>query len=124
MTATAVDQFVPTGMTLEEYQEQSRTTAVYPGKGEFQGLAYCVLGMCGEAGECANDVKKMSRDDRTLRKPERIERIVDEVGDLMWYVAQTCSELGISLQTVIEMNREKLKSRQVRGTLHGDGSRR
>lgn len=112
------------GMTLTEYQYQSKETAVYIGRGEWQGLAYCTLGLTGEAGEIANDVKKMNRDDRTTRKPERVERILDELGDLMWYLAQTCTELGISMQTVMEMNREKLKSRQERGVLHGDGSKR
>lgn len=112
------------GMTLEEYQRQSSETAVYAGKGEWQGLAYCVLGLVGEAGEVANDVKKMNRDDRTMRKPERIEAVLDELGDLMWYAAQSCTEIGVSLQLVIEMNREKLRSRQERNVLHGDGSRR
>jgi len=112
------------GMSVNEYQAQSATTAIYPGKGEWAGLAYTTLGLTGEAGEAANDVKKMARDDRTTRKPERIERLIDELGDCMWYMAQTCTELGISLQTIMEMNREKLKSRQERGVLRGDGSKR
>ena len=112
------------GMTLTEYQDFTKTTAIYPGKGEWAGLAYTTLGLAGEAGEAANDVKKMARDDRTIRKPERMERIFDELGDAMWYAAQTCNELGVSLQTVMEMNVEKLKSRKERGVLRGDGSKR
>lgn len=112
------------GMSLDEYQIQSKETAVYVGKGEWMGLAYCILGLTGEAGEVANDVKKMNRDDRTTRKPERVERVMDELGDLLWYFVATCTELGVSAQTIMEMNREKLKSRQTRGVLHGDGSKR
>jgi NTP pyrophosphatase (non-canonical NTP hydrolase) len=50
-------------MKFSDYQEQATATAVYPGQGEFLGLTYAALGLNGEAGECAEKVKKTWRDD-------------------------------------------------------------
>jgi hypothetical protein len=45
-------------MNADEFQEGCTTTAIYPGQGEWTGLAYAALGLAGEAGEVANTVKK------------------------------------------------------------------
>ena len=50
--------------------------------------------------------------------------MLKELGDVLWYVANTATELGVSLQYVAELNVEKLRDRQKRGVLHGSGSDR
>lgn len=108
-------------MTLNEYQEQSKATAIYP---KEQGLAYVSLGLSAEAGEVANKVKKIIRDDNGVLSPERAESIGAELGDVLWYVAQIATELGVNLSDVAEQNLEKLQSRMDRGKLQGSGDTR
>jgi len=54
-------------MDFTVYQARATETAVYPGQGEFTGLAYAALGLCGEAGETGEQIKKTWRDDRGTR---------------------------------------------------------
>jgi NTP pyrophosphatase (non-canonical NTP hydrolase) len=109
-------------MTLDEYQETSRGTAVYPDIGK--NLVYPTLGLCGETGEFAEKVKKSIRDDGGKITPERKEQMVKELGDVLWYLSAVAHELGISLGDVAKLNIEKLASRQKRDTLQGSGDNR
>lgn len=103
-------------MNFNEYQKESAQTAVYPGIGEFTGLAYAALGVCGEAGEVAEQVKKMWRNEGEITD-ERRTKILDECGDVLWYVARVCSELGFDMDTVAKMNIEKLAERKRKNAL-------
>ncbi len=107
-------------MDIRDYQRSTPTTAVYVGKGEIRGLSYVTMGLCGEAGECANQVKKILRDDNTSRTPERLAKIEDEVGDTLWYLAQLCNELGLDLDSIARSNLAKLAVRHKAGQVHGD----
>jgi NTP pyrophosphatase (non-canonical NTP hydrolase) len=109
-------------MTFADYQQRSRATAVYPGAGD--NLLYPTLGLCGEAGEVAEKVKKMVRDDAGVLTPERREALAKELGDVLWYVAQVATEAGLDLSDVAGANLEKLLSRQERGVLQGSGDER
>ena len=109
-------------MNFAEYQGFARETAVYPDVGH--NITYAVLGLCGEAGEVAEKVKKAIRDDHGTIHPERKEAIKKELGDLLWYIAATCSELDISLEDVATGNLNKLASRAQRGVLKGSGDNR
>jgi NTP pyrophosphatase (non-canonical NTP hydrolase) len=111
-------------MNFSEYQEQAKATAVFPGRGEFMGLAYCALGFAGEAGETANQVKKIARDDQTSRTPERLAKISHEIGDTLWYAAMLCNQLGLSLNEIAATNLAMLEARAHAGQLHGDGWKR
>jgi NTP pyrophosphatase (non-canonical NTP hydrolase) len=104
------------------YQEQAKRTAVYPVamKGEIVGKDYVALGLCGEAGEVANQVKKIHRDDNTSLTDDRKRVIRDELGDVLWYVAMICNEFGFSMEVVAQANLDKLADRAERGALHGD----
>ena len=82
---------------LSEYQQLSRRTAQYP---RDAWLAYPALGLAGEAGEVAEHAKKAIRDDGGLVTDERRGAIAKELGDVLWYVAQIASELGLSTSTV------------------------
>lgn len=108
-------------MTFKEYQEQSKATAIYP---KDQGLAYVSLGLSAEAGEVANKVKKIIRDDSGELSPERAQSIADELGDVLWYASQIATELGTDLGEVAQKNLDKLNSRKERGQLQGSGDNR
>ncbi len=108
-------------MDLSEYQRQSRRTAEYPREA---WLAYPALGLAGEAGEVAEHAKKAIRDDEGKVSDERKAAMSKELGDVLWYVAQLASELGLSLDDIAEQNLEKLFSRQARGVLSGSGDDR
>lgn len=108
-------------MTLNQYQEQSKATAIYP---KEQGLAYVSLGLSAEAGEVANKVKKIIRDDNSQLTPDKAEAISQELGDVLWYVAQLATELGVNLDDVAQGNLDKLLSRKERGQLQGSGDTR
>lgn len=108
-------------MTFEEYQEQTAKTAIYPGQGSNQGFTYTTLGIANEAGEFVGKVKKLMRDGPGAAS---LEDLMAELGDLMWYVSQSCNELGIALVDVAEGNIEKLTARADAGTLRGSGDDR
>lgn len=87
-------------------------------------LAYLALKLNGEAGEFAELTGKMLRDDIGWMKPERQEKMIFELGDVLWYCANIAECLGVSLETVMRMNSDKLADRQNRGVLTGDGDNR
>jgi NTP pyrophosphatase (non-canonical NTP hydrolase) len=107
---------------FSEYQERSRATAVYPDAGS--NIVYPALGLCGEAGETAEKVKKAIRDDGGTLTEERRAAIAAELGDVLWYAAQLATEAGLDLDEIAEANLDKLASRQRRAVLHGSGDER
>jgi len=107
---------------LSDYQQRSRATAVYPNAGD--NLTYPALGLCGEAGECAEKVKKAIRDEGGELSEERRAALAAELGDVLWYVAQLATEAGLDLDALAEDNLAKLMSRQDRGVLQGSGDAR
>jgi len=109
-------------MNFEEYQKVSRETAVYPDKGD--NFIYPVLGLAGESGEVAEKIKKVLRDNNGIIDKERKEKIEKELGDVLWYLAQIATELGLSLDEIASNNIQKLKSRKKRNKLHGSGDNR
>lgn len=109
-------------MNFTEYQTKSRGTAKYPVIGH--GVIYPTLGLVNEAGEVAGKIKKIFRDkDGVIGEAEK-EALKAELGDVLWYIAQVCSELNLSLDEVAEANIEKLLDRQARGKIQGDGDNR
>lgn len=109
---------------LNQYQEGARGTAIYPGQKQFLGLLYTVMGLGGEAGELSNKVKKLIRDHQNHLHEAAREGLINELGDVLWYVAAVSSELGVTLDTVASRNLEKLMGRQAAGTLQGSGDER
>ena len=108
-------------MDLSEYQRQSRRTAEYP---RDAWLSYPALGLASEAGEVAGHAKKAIRDDEGAVSDGRRAAMSKELGDVLWYVAQLATELGLDLDEIAKQNLEKLFSRQARGVLSGDGDDR
>jgi NTP pyrophosphatase (non-canonical NTP hydrolase) len=109
-------------MRISDYQELSRRTATYPGAGD--NIVYPTLGLAGEAGEVAEKVKKLLRDDDGVMSDERREALAGELGDVLWYVAQVATEAGLDLEEIAQGNLDKLLSRQRRGVLSGSGDSR
>lgn len=66
-----------------------------------------VLGLAGESGECCDIVKKNRFQGHELNK----EHLVEELGDVMWYIAETASGLGVTLEEVAQYNLDKLHKR-------------
>lgn len=108
-------------MELNEYQAAALTTAVYP---EDKRIIYPALGMCGEAGEVADKVKKVIRDNNQDFTEEKKNDIAFEIGDVLWYCATMANDIGYSLEQIAQMNIYKLASRKKRGTLSGSGDNR
>ncbi|MBL8097971.1 MAG: nucleoside triphosphate pyrophosphohydrolase family protein [Anaerolineales bacterium] len=109
-------------MNFNDYQTKSRATAKYPVIGH--GVIYPTLGLVNEAGEVAGKIKKIFRDKDGLIGEAEKEALKAELGDVLWYIAQVCSELNLSLDEVAEANIEKLLDRQARGKIQGDGDNR
>ena len=108
---------------FDEYQRLARRTAVYPNLGH--NLWYPALGLNGEAGEVAEKVKKIYRDHNgVINSIETVNDIANELGDVLWYIANIASELEISLGSVAINNISKLQSRAERDKIHGSGDTR
>ena len=108
-------------MNFSDYQSKAKETAIYPD--EFK-VTYPALGLAGEAGEIANKVKKILRDDGGHVTENRRNDLSDEIGDVLWYIAALASDLRLNLDDVAHENIEKLRSRQERNTLQGEGDTR
>lgn len=111
-------------LSFEWYQAVAESTAVYPDKGELGGLLYVVLGLGGEIGEFSNKMKKILRDHGGVLNEELRKGLLEELSDVLWYLSAVCSELGVSLAYVAQLNMDKLQSRQERGVLGGVGDDR
>lgn len=109
-------------MDFNQYQKKSRKTALYPDRGK--NFVYPTLGLVGESGEIAEKVKKIFRDDNGKITKEKREELKKELGDVLWYLAQLCTEFKFSFSDIAKDNIEKLQSRFKRGTLHGSGDNR
>lgn len=120
---------------LDVYQSFAIQNANWPGKGTALGLSYIAGKLNGEAGEMAGQVFKSWRDDDLIETlpsgsivtdtlpPERREKVVKELQDVLWYVAAMAAELGLPLSGLALGNLENLAGRTERGTLQGDGER-
>ena len=106
-------------MNFNEYQKLARSTAVYP---EEHKVVYPALGLCGEAGEVADKIKKTIRGDSSL--DEVTGNIADELGDVLWYLAILADDLGVELEDVAKWNVDKLQRRMKSNKINGDGDNR
>ena len=117
-------------MHLNEYQELSQATAIYPRQFPFQALAYVALGLGGEAGEFQNKAKRLIRGNVATSQSNSIEQqiaredMAEELGDTLWYLAACAHELGYTLQTIATANLVKLQSREERDVIQGEGDHR
>ena len=111
-------------MNFTEYQQGAAKTAIYPSSSPIEALSYVTMGLVGEAGEIANKVKKILRDDAGIVTEGHKRALGVEIGDVLWYLSQLSTELGWDLDWLAANNLEKLRSRAARGTLQGSGDNR
>lgn len=102
---------------FSEYEDFVKSMKVYP---ERHAIVYPALGLCGEAGEISEKIKKWLRKDGELDK----EALLLELGDPLWYITSLADDLGYTLQDVVDANVSKLSSRKERGVLKGSGDHR
>lgn len=109
-------------MNFNEYQIEARKTAIYPNINH--NLCYPTLGLCGESGEVAEKIKKIFRDNNGLVTQEKKLELKKELGDVLWYLSNLSTELGLSLEDIAITNINKLKERMSKNKIHGNGDNR
>jgi NTP pyrophosphatase (non-canonical NTP hydrolase) len=107
---------------FQTYQRESRKTwsviqVDHP-------IVYPTLGLANEVGEVAGKIKKIFRDRGGVITTEDREALKQELGDVLWYFTQICTELDLTLEEVAEANLAKLFSRLERDKIRGDGDNR
>lgn len=108
-------------MEINKYQELALTTKTY---GAGVEIIYPTIKLNGEAGEVAEKVGKVLRDNEGVFSDYIKLEIAKEVGDVLWYCAALASDLGMNLSDIAEMNLAKLASRKERDKIHGSGDNR
>jgi NTP pyrophosphatase (non-canonical NTP hydrolase) len=111
-------------MEANRYQYKTHSTATYPeaGQGSHEAITYTIFGLIGEAGEIANKWKKHLRDGVPFDQVRA--QVLDEAGDVLWYLARLATEFGESLDNVAQDNLDKLTDRKERGVISGNGDNR
>lgn len=97
-------------MTANEYQELAMVT-LNKDLSEKDVLINGVMGLCGESGEVIDVVKKYLAQGHSLDR----EHLIEELGDVAWYLAETATALGVDLESILKMNIEKLRKRYPEG---------
>ena len=97
-------------MTINEYQKLAMTT-LNPALDQRDVLINGVMGLCGEAGEAIDIVKKHLAQGHELDR----EKLIKELGDVAWYLAETAYALDVPLEDVLKRNIDKLKARYPEG---------
>lgn len=92
-------------LSFNEYQRQAYELISDEGKKDM--ITNGVLGLAGEVGECCDIVKKYKYQGHELDKAH----LKDELGDVLWYIAETASGLGLTLEEVAQYNLDKLHKR-------------
>lgn len=126
LTALASTNFVQVGpwihlTDIDVYEKLARETAQ---DNIINNLNYFTLGLAGEAGEIANKVKKVIRDNDGEITEEQKLKIAAELGDVFWYLVGLCRIMGVKPSTVLAGNINKLQDRKKRGTIGGSGDQR
>ena len=106
------------GMDLKQYQRLAQKTSST--KKQEDKLINGGLGLAGEAGEVADLIKKWKFQGHKLEK----EKIMEELGDVLWYAAETAEGLGFDLTEVLKMNISKLRDRYPNGKFEAEKSRK
>ena len=135
----AIDEEVSAEINFDTYQKKAAGTALYPkiivvdseGNHNDADYIYPAIGLGNEAGEVLGKLKKIVRDHQGRYKEAdgvvyemAQELIAAELGDVLWYLAETARVFDVKLSRIAEKNLEKLESRKARGKLQGSGDNR
>lgn len=98
-------------MTPNEYQNEAMKTApdilTLGSRVNKDALNNAALGLCGEAGEFADIMKKYIYQGHPIDS----DHLAKELGDILWYVSLGAAGLGLTLETIMRMNINKLRKR-------------
>jgi NTP pyrophosphatase (non-canonical NTP hydrolase) len=112
-------------MTLDDFQREAESTLSHsPDQWPGGLLPYHALGLAEEAGEVVGKVKKALRRYERLDSPGVKQAVLTELGDVLWYMAAMCHDMGCTLQQVADINIKKRADRQSRGVIKGEGDDR
>lgn len=111
-------------MDIDGYQKKAHTYREEDPAIASSPLLYPVLGLTEEAGEVAGKFAKAVREEGGVITPERFLAVCSELGDVVWFVAEICTCLGVSFSSILEGNLEKLEDRKSRGVIKGNGDNR
>lgn len=117
--------------SLSEYQRKAFQSFKMAGNSQVDE-AHLAFGLLAEAGEIATLYQKMYRGDPSYLdydwdyhlKPEKVELLKKELGDVLWHVSAMALLYGFTLEEIAEVNLQKLKDRAKKGTIRGDGDER
>lgn len=117
-------------LTLKEYQKEAMTTCMPTS----ENFSYMFFNLVGEIGEFASKIAKHIRKDRVVIDESRLllfnldkieeEELKLEIGDCLWQLSGLCSVMGWNLNDIAQQNLDKLKSRQERNVIDGNGDNR
>lgn len=105
-------------MKFEEYEKYAEKTDL--GNGKW----YYALGVCGEAGEIAEKIKKLYRDNKGKYNSVWVSELEKEIGDVLWYLARLAANFDTTLDNCAISNVKKLESRKKRNKINGSGDNR
>lgn len=121
-------------LTMEQYQDAAHKTAIQPqvvlfvrddNFDEDGNWVYPLTGLVGEVGEVSQHVSKAIRDRKGhLSADEDLPKLEKELGDVLWYLSELATQLGLNLDRIATLNLQKLRDRQDRGVLGGSGDTR
>lgn len=109
-------------MNLDEYQELAART-IPTDKEQKMRIAEFSVGICEEAGESAGVIKKVIFHDHPMTD-EKENKLIEELGDVLWHVQAIATELGISLEYIADYNIKKLRKRYPIGFNNVDSLKR
>ena len=102
-------------MNFNQYQNLSQRAAGHLNGGDPKlNLAISTLGLVGEAGEVSEIIKKNLGHGHDIK----IDNVAKELGDVLWYISDIASQLGLNLESIAERNIDKLKARYPEGFSH------
>lgn len=99
-------------MTPNEYQKEALRTASGMSK-EYPRILNGLMGLNGEAGECIDILKKHLYQGHAFDS----EHMAKELGDVAWYLAISAEAIGYDLETIFQMNIDKLRARYPDGSV-------
>jgi len=111
-------------MDVNDYQIQAVRTLIAKPDFELTGkqimTIWCGIGLSGEAGEVANHIKKGIFHQHGID----VEKLSEEIGDVLWYAAALCETLGLEMSDVMQQNIDKLNKRYPNGYTPSDSKER
>ena len=97
-------------MRVDDYQREAMTL-LNPALTEKDVLMNALMGLCGESGEAIDVMKKHLFQGHPLDRA----KLLKELGDVAWYLAEAATGLGVPLSEILQGNLDKLHARYPQG---------